>query len=266
MKAGWVGFLNDPNTFWQDAEYLAGLGYRAMEGGEALLNGDVQSNLSRFQDLGLSVLTINADIKVLRTGDPAPLLQRAKQLQSPNATAFVCAVNASFWNEEAEYDACMRDIECMESMARVFAEEGVRLCYHNHFQDYTVHFGGVKFFDLLLAGSEKLCIELDTGWAQNGGEDPAPLMRRIRDRLAMVHLKDYVPGEPRADGSGFDPVFTSIGTGVLRLDEILRAAGEVGTEWLVAEQDKMRNLSPREALTCAYLNIKERGVLQEEQP
>jgi sugar phosphate isomerase/epimerase len=263
MKAGWIGFLDhNHEKFMDDITYLAKLGLRGMEGGEDFLGENHKENLARFRDLGLAIVTVSADLQEIRSGDYAPTLDRAKKLGSANATIWVCGVNASFWNQEPRYEQCMTDIEAMEKAAGVFAEEGIALCYHNHFQDFSVCFGSVRFYDLLILNTKRLKLEPDLGWVKNGGEDPVRLLERVAPRLASaIHVKDWLPGEPRADGSGFNPIFTSAGNGVLALPEILGTAKKLGVEWAIVEQDEMHCLSPLDSLAAGYLNMKETGFV-----
>jgi len=264
MKAGWIGFIrpgDDFDAYWENLKQLAALGYRGMEGGEALLGANVDDNLKRFHDMGLQVLTVSADIKKLREGIYSDIVTRAKQLKTNRATVWVSSINSSFWNEEPVYDEVMRDCEAMEKAAKKLEEEGIILCYHNHHQDFLVSFRGVSCFDILIYNTEKLRIELDVGWVTNGLEDPCRVMERVKDRLAAIHVKDYINGEYREKEGGWAPIFTTVGNGVLNLVPVLETAQKIGIEWAVVEQDQMHNLSPMESLTASYLNMKETGLV-----
>jgi sugar phosphate isomerase/epimerase len=264
MKAGWIGFLDcNQERIRDDMAFLAKLGLRGMEGGESLVGKNQGENLARFRELGLEIVTVSAELDEIRAGNYRPALDMAKKMGSANATIWVCGVNASFWGKEPEYDLCMSDIAAMEKAAEAFAEEGISLCYHNHFQDFSVCFGGVRFYDLLILNTKKLKLEPDLGWVKNGGEDPVRLLERIAPRLATaIHIKDWLPGEARADGSGFKPIFTSTGNGVLALPEILGTARRLGVEWAIVEQDEMHCLNPLDSLTAGYLNMKETGFVE----
>lgn len=257
MKIAWIGYLDDPNSYWDDVRRMAEIGYQALESTDLLLAGDVEENARRLRSYGLSVLSFSVELDKVRAEGIDGYLKLACQLQAPNATAYCSAVNASFWNRPVVYDECMRDIELMEQLAERFALEGIQFCYHNHYQDFTVRFDGEPFFDKLIRSTSRLKIELDTGWVQNSLENPVWIMERIAPRLQMIHVKDYRNGGLRADGSGYAPVFTAVGTGELPLRGVVEAAEALGVEWIVAEQDKMRNLTAVESLTCAYLNIRE---------
>ena len=264
IKPAWIGYLEDAPIDWAGYETLAKLGYQAMEGGDNLLTGNAADNVKRFKDLGLRVLTAAADLDEIRAGIYRPGIEKARRLGADFATVYACSVNASLWgdNTPPEHSKAMSDIEAMEKAAKAFKEEGVRLCYHNHFQDFTVSFGGVRFFDHLLWNTEHLMLELDVGWVQNGGENPCLLMRRVSSRIAAIHVKDYIDGKPRQDNTGCMPVFVTVGNGVLDLPAILGMACSIGVKWAVAEQDAMYNLSPLESATASYLNMKETGYIE----
>jgi inosose dehydratase len=87
----------------------------------------------------------------------------------------------------------------------------------------------------------------DTAHLAAGGGDPAALIRRYRDRITHVHLKDLRP----------DPVeFLPIGAGVLDFPDILRAIRESGYDsWLIVELDAYAG-DPGEAAAAskAYLD------------
>jgi inosose dehydratase len=68
----------------------------------------------------------------------------------------------------------------------------------------------------------------DTGHLQAGGGDPVEYVRRYRDRIPYVHIKDI-----DADG-GFVP----LGTGVLDVAGVVNALRETGFDgWLTVETD-----------------------------
>lgn len=261
MKAGWIGFIRSDDGFWSNVEQLSSIGYRGMEGGEALLKGNVDDNLKRFHDMGLQVLTVSADLKSLREENYEGIIKKAKQLQTDRATVWASSINASFWKQEHIYDEVMRDCEVMEKAAVKLEQEGIYLRYHNHHQDFLVSFKGISCFDLLIYNTDKLRILLDVGWVTNGLQDPCRVMERIKGRLDAIHVKDYLKGEFRENEGGWAPIFTTVGNGELDLVPVLETAQRLGIEWAVVEQDHMHNLSPMESLTASYLNMKETGFV-----
>lgn len=259
LNAGWIGFLKKDEQYWQHLQQLADLGYRALEGGDEIYQEGPEA-IARLKDMGLKVLTLSGDVKDLAAGQYQPYLDKAKALGAKQITVWACAVNASFWGEKPEYDKVMKDYETMEKAATFFKEQGIDLCYHNHYQDFVTHFRQVKAFDLMLNQTENLKIELDVGWVLNGLEDPVKLMERIAPRLTSIHIKDWQVGEPREEG-GFKPIFTTVGNGELNIKAIMETASKLGLEWAVVEQDELHHLNTMESLTVSYLNLKETGYL-----
>jgi len=113
---------------------------------------------------------------------------------------------------------------------------------------------------LMLKNTENLTFELDVGWVAYAGVDPVNLIYRMKDRIAALHIKDFALG--KVDQRGPKPNFTTPGTGVLNLAGVLEAGVAIGQEWAIVEQDFQRNLSQKETLTAAYLNMKETGFLE----
>jgi sugar phosphate isomerase/epimerase len=50
--------------------------------------------------------------------------------------------------------------------------------------------------------------------------------------------------------------FTEVGTGVVNVEGVVEAARECGVDWLVVEQDRMRDLSPMESIRVSYDNLR----------
>ena len=262
MRAGFIGYLRPEDHFWADIQKLAALGYRGIESPEAfLMVGDVEENIKRLENMGMRVLCAYASLDAVRAHEIGDMVRAARLMKTDRVACYVSAVNGSFWNCPPTYDAVRRDIEQLELLAGELEKEGLSLTYHNHYQDFLVRYNGVTCFDMMLSQTEKLKIQLDAGWALNAGVDPCMLMRRLGNRLAALHVKDYRSGEKRED-AGYRPVFTSVGCGELPVGRVLQTACEIGLDYAVVEQDEMDHLSAMQSLTAAYLNMKETGFVE----
>lgn len=239
VKAGWIGYIRSEQEFWVRAGQLAQLGYRGVEAPERfLMVGDIDDNMKRLHEMGLRVLCTYASLDAVRAHELKDIVRTAQLMQT---------------------DRVRRDIEQLEQLARELEEEGITLTYHNHAQDFQVRFRGQTCFDWMLSETEKLKILLDVGWAHYAGVDPCLLIRQLGNRVAALHVNDY---RLKPDGTSCSPVFTAVGCGTVPLNEVLQTAAQVGVEWAVAEQDEMDHLPPMQALTAAYLNMKETGFVQ----
>lgn len=127
---------------------------------------------------------------------------------------------------------------------------GMKLGYHNHDFEFD-KIGGEYALDVIYreVPADLLETEIDTCWVNVGGENPADYVRRYPGRASILHLKDFAGSksenmyaligidedEKKDTGGKFE--FRPVGSGVQDFPEILKAAEEVGTEWIVVEQD-----------------------------
>ncbi len=94
--------------------------------------------------------------------------------------------------------------------------------------------------------------ELDTYWVQHGGGDPAAWIRKVKNRMPVVHLKDMVI-------QGREQVMAEVGEGNLNWPAILEACREAEVEWYAVEQDICQR-DPFESLEISFKNLKKMGL------
>jgi len=138
--------------------------------------------------------------------------------------------DAEFASETAVTDTARR----LQTLAGRVDEAGASLGYHNHDHEFTDVGDDRTAFDLL-ADETDFDLELDVGWATAAGRDPAGLLRDLRGRVPLVHLKDVADTTP-----------VELGEGDLDVEACVAAARDAGTEWLVYEHD--RPTDPEESL------------------
>lgn len=84
--------------------------------------------------------------------------------------------------------------------------EGISFGYHNHSHEFVPTDEGFEIHKYL----EEHCaieFEIDTFWAFNAGRDPVEMLRRLKDRVRVIHLKDgFKGGKGMSLGSGEAPV------------------------------------------------------------
>lgn len=113
------------------------------------------------------------------------------------------------------------------TLADRIAEYDFELHYHNHDQEFA-DYGGETGFDILLERTDSVLFELDVGWVAVGGANPVATIRRIRDRMSLIHLKDVeiATGTP-----------VEIGEGDVDMLDCAEAARKADVEWLIYEYD-----------------------------
>ena len=85
-------------------------------------------------------------------------------------------------------------------------EEGISLGYHNHSHEFITTAYGAQIHRELEERTD-VEFEIDTYWAYVAGQDPIALLKRLADRVRVIHLKDgMADGHGMALGEGSAPV------------------------------------------------------------
>ena len=116
----------------------------------------------------------------------------------------------------------------LTEIGRRTADLGVRLVYHNHMRAFgespeevarVIELSEPRFLSLLL----------DIAHYQLGGGDPAQGLRRHRERLAVVHLKDAIAPLPGATGDlRYSYKFVELGRGKVDVPAAVATLREIG--------------------------------------
>jgi sugar phosphate isomerase/epimerase len=272
LKAAWIGFMNrESKDPWASFKRYAEIGYRGMDMDLSFFPGDRDENFKKFSDMGL---------KCLCTWTRANLAEDKEALKKVVDNAHYYGYNcvnlgnssviSSFgegYGHNGTYEQLMADIDKYNQTVKALADEGLTPVYHNHYQEFTVNYNGVSVMDMFLQLIDpRFKLKLDVGWVYVGGVDPVSFMEKAKDRIELLHIKDFTEQiQPRYlvnSDKETDFGFCAAGTGKLDLHGILAKASEMGIEYAIVEQDRMRNLSMEDSLLCAYLNMKETGYLE----
>jgi sugar phosphate isomerase/epimerase len=202
---------------------VAAAGYRSVE--VAGLPEIAPAELARLlADTGLRAIAAHEAIERLRE-DPRAVADGLAEIACPRVI-----VPWMPENDRRTADDVRRFARELGAFARIFAERGIRLGYHNHDFEFGA-FEGSTVWDLLLAELPgEVDIELDVYWAAVGGRDPVAEIRAASNRVRLLHMKDRAPGP--------EPVDAPVGHGTLPFPEIVEAARSVGVEWYIVEQDE----------------------------
>lgn len=140
-------------------------------------------------------------------------------------------------------------------VAEQLKANGCKLYYHHHCQEFTRSANGKLYFDRILEDFpvELLGITYDTYWAQCGGADPAAYLQKLGGRVECIHLKDMAIQlkEQR---------FAPIGEGNINFERVLSVAEDVGTSYLLVEQDDSYGEDPFDCLRRSYRYLTSLGL------
>lgn len=118
-----------------------------------------------------------------------PLEHRAALLKTASENGFTAyVIGCPACTGDAEFERFTA--RCREAAASLQAG-GVALWMHNGYREIAAKRGDKTVYEAVLeACGGAVGAEPDVGWVQFGGEDPVPLLRRIRPYLRAIHYKD----------------------------------------------------------------------------
>ena len=124
-------------------------------------------------------------------------------------------VKSEHWQDPAGIAATAA---ALNDAAKVAAEHGVTVGYHNHWWELESQIGGRSALEVFAEHLDPaLVLEVDTYWVTAGGADAPALLRGLGDRVRAIHVKD---GGLATDASGQVPA----GQGRVPVAEVLEAA------------------------------------------
>jgi sugar phosphate isomerase/epimerase len=124
-------------------------------------------------------------------------------------------VGTERWQDRGDIGATA---DALNAAAKLAAEHGVRVGYHNHWWELESRLDGRSAFEVFADQLDPaLVLEVDTYWATAGGENAPDLLRRLGDRVRAIHVKD---GGLNTDATGQVPA----GQGQVPVAEVLAAA------------------------------------------
>lgn len=216
---------------------IAEIGYTGVELGRSakISTSDL---VNRLDQLGLHPIAVHTSEKELSEELDA-FIDFCQQLGTRYAVLS--------WSPCDSKETLLRTAALCNRAGEKLRTSNIQLCYHNHHHEF-VQFDGQYGMDILLQETdpEFVQMEMDTYWVKRGGVDPAAYLRQLKGRCPLLHMKDMEPGDSQ--------FFAEVGEGIIDFGEILQAAQEVGTEWLIVEQDECRR-SPLESVAISYRNL-----------
>lgn len=167
---------------------------------------------------------------------------------------FDCKFAAYPWPGDADFSSIAGVLDLAKKLdhaGAALAQDGKALAYHNHSIEFQ-RLDGRLILDVIFENTDpaNLGCELDTYWVQHGGGDPTAWCRKLKGRLPLLHLKDYVITDNKV------PTFAEVGFGNLDFKTIVAQAEKSGCQWFQVEQDYCLG-HPLDSLKKSFDYIKE---------
>jgi sugar phosphate isomerase/epimerase len=129
--------------------------------------------------------------------------------------------------------------ETLNKAGEQCAKIGLTMCYHNHAFEFAPSGSGILLDVLMQVTDPKLVsLELDMMWAQVAGVDPVSVLEKYGSRIKLMHLKDVVAMPKRYNEEIPASAFKEVGSGTIKVAQVLAAANKAGVEHYFVEQDE----------------------------
>jgi inosose dehydratase len=249
--------LGRPGLLTTPAAAAPGDGWRGLKVGVAsytLRKLPLDAAIKAIQRVGLSYVSIkDFHLSLKSTAEERKAV--VQKFREAGITPLSCGV-ITMQNDEAnirqafEYakDAGIPTIVCsphpdsLPILDRMVKEYNIRLAIHNHGPEDTKFPGPYDVMKAVAAYDRRIGLCIDVGHTARVKVDPAEAIRKCRERLYDVHLKDLASTEPKAAN-------LEIGRGVLDLKGMLHALAEikfadhVGIEYEIHADDPIPGLA-----------------------
>ena len=194
-----------------------------------------------LDDVGLECMATQAGLDSLTDN----LAQTVADLRTLDCTHTALAAGPGNMRSAEGYAQLAR---ILTEAGRTLADEGITLAYHNHAFEFE-RYGARTGFDILYEESDPRYLEakIDTAWVQKAGADVISWIRKLADRMSVIHFKDYTIVDNEI-------VLAEVGEGNLNWDGIIEACKTAGVKWYVVEQDTCRR-DPFESIKISYDNL-----------
>ena len=148
-----------------------------------------------------------------------------------------------------------KEIVELNKVASELKKDGITLVYHNHDME-LLPTNETTVLDHIMNQCPDVMLQLDVGWVQYAGISPVELMKKYRDRIVMLHLKDI---QSDACPENRNNCYTAIGEGSIPLKEILAEAKYCNLDengGIIIDQDNSKS-NIFEDFSVGIKNIKE---------
>lgn len=175
----------------------------------------------------------------------------------------------------ADYEETLADIK---KASKLLSDKGITMLYHNHdfeFGKYEDKYLEEWFLEDM---GGAILPEFDVCWVRYSDIDPAEYIKGFKGQVPVLHLKDFVcksfaqgPAYDLIDSTGKDSgkkptkeengfKFRPLGQGLQDFEKILAAAEEIGTEYVIVEQDSFDGIEPLEGVKQSREYLKKLGL------
>jgi sugar phosphate isomerase/epimerase len=255
---------------------LKDIGFNAVEVSQIPMTPEFISELKRAcRELDMKVVSLSCGVGALTAGHkyPGDTLEEDYDkivADCKNLNCDVLRIGMMPLKYLESDEASLEFIRICEDYALRLKKEGINLYYHPHHME-MIHYNKKPLMDTMRDQTKCLGFELDTHWMWRGGVDPEKYVRTFKNRIRLLHLKDYRIGRIHMDQYPvpekektyymFKEIveFAEVGEGALDFPAIIKSALESGTEYFLIEQDRFYGRDPFDSIKISHDNLVKMG-------
>jgi len=212
---------------------VAKIGYQGVEFA-GFYGHDLGGLRRHFESLGLMAIGTHTRL--------ADIDQNIESVIADHHTLGAAYCTIPYYKSES-VDQWREFAEALNRFGERFKDAGISLSYHNHAFEFEPIDGTTPFAILRAVCDPRLVgLELDVAWAQKGGHFPAAVLKSLGAQSPLIHLKDLSEAGDDVD----------IGTGLVNMRAVLKAADQIGVVWGIVERDS----APPPTLDSAESNLR----------
>lgn len=141
--------------------------------------------------------------------------------------------------DRKDLDGYKRVAGNLNKAAVIAKEAGIQLAYHNHSFEYQPMGGSNGYEVFIKEFAPEMKFEVDVFWVQAAGIDPVGLIKKLKDRVSQLHLKDLKKGlELPIYGGMPKEAFKELGNGMIPMEPVIEAGRAAGVVHCHVEQDQ----------------------------
>lgn len=171
---GIASYLGLGPTLLEKFKTIKSLGFDSVELLPVDLDNDIEDIKKWLDETGLKVTSVHAE----------PTEEIVKKMAALGGQAVIWA-STPFCNKAEAIEVA----KILDDMAEMAEPYGIKVGFHNHSPEFYFD-EGKSLLEHLLDNSSKCFVQLDCGWAQNGGMYPPYFIRKYRNRIVAIHVKE----------------------------------------------------------------------------
>lgn len=163
----------------------------------------------------------------------------------------VCSIlPQKYWGTPGGFRAAANNLN---QWGRLVRNADMQLVFHNHNYEFKPLPDGETGFDVLMKSTDPdlLKLQFDLYWLTQAGQDPAAMMKKYRNRLVMIHLKDRVAESPVNYAPQDEQHIIELGKGSINWQPLISQARAQGVKLALLDQDETK-LPVFEAMKIDY--------------